>query len=496
MIQMITSTMKLEISSESKHPVYRQIADQVHFAVNTGSLNPGDKLPSLRDVATAHGLAVNTVAKAYRELAAKGVVVVRDRSAYEVAKPKGKAGAHAAKAKADFGPSGRYAARGVSASKTEVHAAVDKLDQGVFPGSFCKLTEDYLTGDPDLCNVIHADGSGTKSILGYLHYRETGDPSVFAGIAQDSIVMNIDDLLCIGATNRILLSSTVNRNARQFPAEALAALIEGTEAFLAKLRGLGVDIHSGGGETADVGDLTGTVTVDSCAVAVMRKADVITGANIKPGLAIIGIASGGTCDYEEGENSGIGSNGLTSARHDLLSPYYRKKFPETYDPNTPKKLVYCGPYRMKDKLPGSSLTVGQALLSPTRTYAPVVTEILRQKRSAVKGIVHCSGGGQTKCLRFGNGVHFIKDRLMKPPPIFRAIQKASGTTPKEMYQVYNMGHRLEVYCKPADTKALLKIIRGFGLEADIIGQTVKTERKDGGNHLTLMHGKKALKYAL
>lgn len=488
--------IQLDISSDSKTPVYRLLADQIHFAINTGTLAPGENLPSLRTIATEHGLAVNTVAKAFRQLAAKDVIVANPRSGYRVAQVRPRVGTPAVTGSAGFGPSGRYAARGVSASKTEVHDAVDKLDPGVFPGSFCKLTEDYLTGDPEKCNVIHADGSGTKSILGYLHYRETGDASVFAGIAQDSIVMNIDDLLCIGATGRILLSSTVNRNARNFPADALAALIEGTESFLEKLRGMGVDIHSGGGETADVGDLTGTVTVDSCAVAVMRKADVITGADIKPGLAIIGIASGGTCDYEQGENSGIGSNGLTSARHDLLSNYYRKHFPETYDPTTTKKLVYCGPYRMKDPLPGSSLTVGQALLSPTRTYAPVVAEILRQKRSAVKGIVHCSGGGQTKCLRFGRGVHFVKDNLLKPPPVFKAIQKASGTSPKEMYQVYNMGHRLEIYCPKSQVKALLKIIHGFGLEAAVIGHTKKSEQKDGSNHLTLMHGKKALKYTL
>lgn len=501
MIQKATSLffMQLEIQTKDKVPVYQQVANQIHFAINTGKLAPGTQLPSLRKIADGHDLALNTVVKAFKQLEAKGLVSAKARSAYHVTGKKKQTGSTTAKqggATKGKTPEGRYAARGVSASKTEVHAAVDKLDQGVFPGAFCKITEDYLTADPAKCNVIHADGSGTKSILGYLQYRETGDPSVFRGIAQDSIVMNIDDLLCVGAVDRILLSSTVNRNARNFPAEALAELISGTEEFLEKMRGYGVDVYSGGGETADVGDLTGTVTVDSCCVAVMRKDQVITGANIKPGLAIIGISSAGTCDYEEGENSGIGSNGLTSARHDLLSPYYHKKFPETYDKNTDKSLVYCGPYRMADPMPGSSLTVGQALLSPTRTYAPVVAKMLAECPDAIRGLVHCSGGGQTKCLRFGKGVHFVKDNFMPIPPIFKAIQKASGTTTKEMYQVYNMGHRLEVFCKKNDAKKLLTLIRSFGLDADVIGQTKKSERKDGGNHLTIAHGKKLLKYAL
>ena len=316
----------------------------------------------------------------------------------------------------------RYAARGVSAGKEEVHAAVDKLDQGLFKGAFCKITQDYLTGSKSKCNVIHSDGSGTKSIIAYLYFKETGDASVFKGISQDSIVMNIDDLLCIGAFERILLSNTVNRNARNFPGSALAQLILGSEEFLARLRKLGVNIYSGGGETADVGDLTGAVVVDSCAVAVMRRKDVITGGGIKPGLSIVGLSSAGRAKYEDFENSGIGSNGLTSARHDMLSPYYRKKYPETFDPNTDKKLVYCGPYKLGDKLEGSNMTVGQALLSPTRTYAPIIMKIVKKYPKLIKGLVHCSGGGQTKCLRFGKGVHFVKDNLMPVPPIFKAIQ--------------------------------------------------------------------------
>lgn len=389
---------------------------------------------------------------------------------------------------------GRYAARGVSAGKEEVHAAVDKLDQGVFKGAFCKITEDYLTGSKKKCNVIHSDGSGTKSIIAYLYFKETGDASVFRGISQDSIVMNIDDLLCIGAVERILLSNTVNRNAKNFTGAALAQLILGSEEFLAKLRKLGVKIYSGGGETADVGDLTGAVVVDSCAVAVMERKNVITGSNIKPNLAIVGLSSAGKAKYEDCENSGIGSNGLTSARHDILSPYYRKKYPETYDNNTDKKLVYCGPYKFEDKLEGSNMTIAQALLSPTRTYAPVVMKIIKKHPNLIKGLVHCSGGGQTKCVRFGKGVHFVKDNLMPIPPIFKAIQKASKTTDKEMFEVYNMGHRMEVYCKMEDAKKVIAIAKSFGIDAAIIGRTEKSKRADKKNHVTIMHDGKTIEY--
>lgn len=385
---------------------------------------------------------------------------------------------------------GRYAARGVSSSKSEVHATVDKLDRGLFPGAFCKITEDFLTGSKDKCNVIHADGSGTKSTIAYLHFRETGDASVYRGIAQDSIVMNIDDLLCVGVTGGVLLSSTVNRNARNFPAKALAELIAGTEAVCQTLREYGFSIHTGGGETADVGDLTGTVTVDSCAVAVLERASVISGDDIAPGQVIIGIASDGQANYETRPNSGIGSNGLTSARHDLLCAYYRDKYPETFDPNTPKEFVYCGPYRLEDPLPeGEGMSVGEALLSPTRTYAPLVAALLANpgKRSAIKGIIHCSGGGQTKCLRFGKNVHFIKDKLMPIPPVFRAIEQASGTTWEEMYRVYNMGHRLEIFVEPADATPVLEAARQLGLKAQVIGHTEASTEGDGQNHLTLYH---------
>ncbi|MDP0494792.1 MAG: AIR synthase-related protein [Verrucomicrobiota bacterium JB024] len=393
--------------------------------------------------------------------------------------------------------SGRYAARGVSATKGEVHAAVDKLDQGLFPGAFCKIVPDVLTGDPAKCNLIHADGSGTKSLIAYLHFRETGDASIFRGIAQDSIVMNIDDLLCVGATGPILINSTVNRNARAFPGHALAELINGTEDFLTTLRDHGVNIVSGGGETADVGDCTGTVTVDSCAVAVMDRDKVITGEQIVPGLAIIGISSAGQANYESFVNSGIGSNGLTSARHEMLSSYYREKYPETYDKATPADLVYCGPYQLDDKLPeGNGMTVGEAILSPTRTYAPIVTKLLADHRASVRGLVHCSGGGQGKCLRFGKNVHFIKNQLLPIPPVFKAIQQASKTPWKEMYQVFNMGHRLEVYCPPEDADKLLDTIRAFGVEADVVGRTEKSQHDNGANHLTLFHGEDMLTYAL
>ena len=393
-------------------------------------------------------------------------------------------------------PSDRYAQRGVSSSKSEVHAVVDKLDRGVFPGAFCKIGADLLTGNPDKCNIIHSDGSGTKSTLAYLHYRETGDPSGFRKTAQDSLVMNIDDLLCVGAINGILISSTVNRNARAVPGEALAQLISGTEDFLTTMREYGVGTHSGGGETADVGDLTGTVTVDSCAVVVMDRKDVVDNANIKPGLTIVGLASAGQATYETFENSGIGSNGLTSARHDLLSSYYLDKYPETCDLSTNKEFLYCGPYKMEDPLPDSSLTVGEALMSPTRTYAPVIKQLLEEDRETIHGMVHCSGGGQTKCLRFGTGVHIIKDNFLPVPPIFTAIQKASGTTDEEMFRVYNMGHRMEIYCDPEAAEGIIAKSEAFGIPAQIVGRTEASQRPDGSNHVTIQHEGKTLEYAI
>lgn len=392
--------------------------------------------------------------------------------------------------------SDRYAQRGVSSSKSEVHAVVDNLDRGVFPGAFCKIGSDILTGNPDKCNIIHSDGSGTKSTLAYLHYKETGDPSAFRKTAQDSLVMNIDDLLCVGAINGILISSTVNRNARAITGEALGQLISGTEDFLETLREYGVGVHSGGGETADVGDLTGTVTVDSCAVVVMDRAAVIDNANVKPGLAIVGLASSGQANYETFENSGIGSNGLTSARHDLLSPYYLEKYPETVDLTTDKQYLYCGPYKMNDPLPESDMTVGDALLSPTRTYAPVIKKLLTENRDSIYGMVHCSGGGQTKCIRFGTGVHHIKDNFLPVPPIFKAIQKASGTSDEEMFRVYNMGHRMDIYCDPEAAEAIIAQSESFGIPAQIVGRTEATQRKDGANHVTIQHEGKTLEYSI
>lgn len=480
------TVLKLQINPNAKLPVYRQIIDQTHFAINTGALAPGQELPSLRTLSERHGIAVNTVVKAFRSLAERGLLSAGPRSAYRVRGPEPRARRGATKAAGS-----RYEARGVSATKHEVHEAIRSLDRGLFPGAFCKITEDYLTGDPDACNVIHADGSGTKSLIAYLQYRETGDPRVFRGIAQDSIVMNLDDLLCVGATGRILCSSTINRNAKRVGADVLGELIAGTEEFLGRLRQQGVEIHNGGGETADVGDLTPTVVVDSCTTAVMRKADVITGDDIRPGLAIVGLSSAGQSRYEDAENSGIGSNGLTSARHDLLGPHYRDAYPETFDAQIAPDLVYTGPYRLGDRLPGSQLSVGAALLSPTRSYAPLVVALLAAGRRRIKGIVHCSGGGQTKCLRFGRGVHFVKDAMLPIPPVFKVIQRASKTPWKEMYQVYNMGHRMEIYCAPRDVKYVVDAARDFGIEAQQIG---RTERASGPNRLTIAHGSRRLEY--
>ncbi len=470
--------MKLAIDSKGTTLAFQQVVDQIHFKISAGELPPGTKLPSIRALATAHKLAVNTVAKALRQLEFRGLIKVQNRSGYAVAH------------KDDS--SGRYQARGVSPDKTEVHKVVDKLDHGLFANAFCKITEDYLTGNPDNCNIIHSDGSGTKSIIAYLWYKETGDASVFQGISQDSIVMNLDDLLCVGVNGRILISNTVNRNALNCPGEVVAALIAGSERFLAQLRGFGVNIYSGGGETADVGDLTGTIVVDSCAVCVMKKKEVITGDGIRPCLAIVGLSSTGQASYEYAENSGIGSNGLTSARHELLSHYYAEKYPESFDPNIDRKLMYCGPYQLGAALPDSSLTIGAALLSPARTYAPVVYKLLDEHPGLIQGLIHCSGGGQTKCLKFGRNIHYVKDRLFPVPPIFKTIQKASGTDWKEMYKVFNMGHRMEVYCEPKHSARVIAAAKTFGIDARVIGRTAASA---SGNRLTLQHQKQTLSYS-
>lgn len=368
------------------------------------------------------------------------------------------------------------------------------MDRGLFPGAFCKITRDYLTNDSTKCSIIHSDGSGTKSILAYLQYKETSDASVFKGIAQDSIVMNLDDLICVGAVENILISSTLNRNARRCPGEVISALIQGTEEVLENLRDAGVSIFSGGGETADVGDLTGTILVDSCAVVSMKRNRVIDGTQIKPGLAIVGLSSTGKSRGEKSENSGIGSNGLTSARHDILSSYYAKKYPETLDTLTPKKLVYSGKYKLSDPFPGlKNQTIGDALLSPTRSYAPLIAALVKENFQAIKGLVHCSGGGQTKCLRFGKNVHFIKDNLFSTPPLFNLIQKESGTDLKEMYQVFNMGHRMEIYCEPKDTVWIIQAAKNFGIQAQVIGRTESADKK---NHLTIRSAQNTFSYQI
>ncbi|MDG2072207.1 MAG: GntR family transcriptional regulator [Pseudomonadales bacterium] len=456
--------MQLDLDTNANTPVFQQIVDQIHFAINTGKLAPGTKLPSIRALASDHGVAANTVAKAFRQLEFRCVIEAKDRSGYLV---------KAANVS-------RYQARGVSSDKTEVHSVVDQLDSGAVPGAFCKITEDFLSGDPEKCNVIHSDGSGTKSIIAYLHYKETGDASVFHGIAQDSIVMNLDDLLCIGVNGRILFSNTVNRNALNCPGEIISALIDGSEAFMATMRDNGVEVYSGGGETADVGDLTGTVVVDSCAVVTMKKADVIANA-ITPGLAIVGLSSTGQANFESTENSGIGSNGLTSARHDMLCHDYAEKYPESFDSNVQQDLVYCGPYHLGDPLPGSQLTVGEALLSPTRSYAPVIQTLVKELGSEIKGLIHCSGGAQTKCLKFGTGTHYIKENLFPVPPVFSAIQQASGTHWNEMYKVFNMGHRMEIYLHPSQVDTVISVANSFNITAQQIGYTEPAEH----NHLWL-----------
>lgn len=390
---------------------------------------------------------------------------------------------------------GRYASRGVSASKADVHAAVDKLDRGLFPGAFCKITPDYLTGDSSRCVVTHSDGSGTKVILAYLWWKETGDAKVFRGIAQDSVIMNIDDLLCVGATKKIILSSTLNRNAKKIPGEIIAELIHGTEEILAQLRDHGLEIYSGGGETADMGDLTPTITVDSTATSLFKKEDVIDASHITAGLSIVGISSSGQASYEKTFNSGIGSNGLTSARHELLSHYYAEKYPETFDHTIDKSLVYCGPHRLNSPLEGSHMTVGEALLSPTRTYTPLVIQLIKELGpQEIKGLIHCSGGALAKCLRFGQSVHYIKDNLFTAPPIFSEIAKAGRTSPRELHQVYNMGQRLEIYVKPERVAQVLATAKGLNLEAKIIGRTEVSAQLNKANHVSIIKDGQTLQY--
>ena len=380
--------------------------------------------------------------------------------------------------------SDRYAQRGVSSGKEDVHKAIAGLDKGLFPRAFCKVVADELTGSAEHCIVMHADGAGTKSSLAYAYWKETGDISVWHGIAQDAIVMNLDDLLCVGAVpsaaggNNILLSSTIGRNKRLIPGEVISALIDGTELFLEKMRDLGIGIRSTGGETADVGDLVRTVIVDSTVTCRMKRSEVIDNARIQAGDVIVALASYGKASYEEAYNAGMGSNGLTSARHDVFARSLATRFPETFDPGTPTELVYSGQAQLTDPLEGTPLDFGKAVLSPTRTYAPVVAQVLAAMRADVHGMVHCSGGAQTKVLHFVENLRIIKDDLLPIPPLFNAIQRMSGTDWKEMYKVFNMGHRLEFYVPAERAAEIVAISRSFGIEAKVIGRVEAAPAKE------------------
>ncbi|MEC7752854.1 MAG: AIR synthase related protein [Bacteroidota bacterium] len=365
--------------------------------------------------------------------------------------------------------SDRYMQRGVSASKEDVHNAIKNLDKGIFPNAFCKVVPDLIAGDPDYCNIMHADGAGTKSSLAYLYWKETGDLNVWKGIAQDAIIMNIDDLLCVGATQNILLSSTIGRNKNLIPGEVISAIINGTEEVLQMLRDNGVNIISTGGETADVGDLVRTIIVDSTVTARMKRAEVITNENIKPGQVIVGLASYGQASYEEEYNGGMGSNGLTSARHDVFHHSIAEKYPESFDPSLPKELVYSGSKKLTDPVEGSPLDAGKLVLSPTRTYAPIVVEILKNLRQEIGGMIHCSGGAQTKVLHFAQNVHIVKNNLFPIPPLFKLIQSESGTEWKEMYKVFNMGHRMEIYIDEKHANDIIAISKSYNVDAKIIG---------------------------
>ncbi|QDK82864.1 phosphoribosylformylglycinamidine cyclo-ligase [Spirosoma sp. KCTC 42546] len=374
----------------------------------------------------------------------------------------------------------RYAQRGVSASKEDVHNAIAQLDKGLFPKAFCKIVPDTLAGDPDFCTIMHADGAGTKSALAYLYWRETGDLSVWKGIAQDAVVMNTDDLICAGATGPMLLSSTIGRNKNLIPGEVIAEIINGTEEVLQMLRDHGIEIYSTGGETADVGDLVRTVIVDSTVIARMRRDQVISNDRIQPGDVIVGMASYGQATYETSYNGGMGSNGLTSARHDVLAHYLADNYAESFDPAIDKSLIYSGSKKLTDTIAvdaDQNITVGQLILSPTRTYAPVAKVLLDELRPHIHGMVHCSGGAQTKVLHFVDNLHIIKDNLFPIPPLFRLIQAESGTSWQEMYKVFNMGHRLEVYLPESHAQQVINIAQSFGIEAQVVGRVEAYEGK-------------------
>ena len=374
--------------------------------------------------------------------------------------------------------SNRYKLRGVSSDKEDVHEAIKNQDKGLYPKAFCKILPDLISESKDHALVIHSDGAGTKSSLAYIYWKETGDLSVWKGIAQDSIVMNLDDVACIGAIDNIVLSSTIGRNKNKIPGQVISEIISGTNEILSYYRDLGINIHSGGGETADVGDLVRTIIVDSCLTVRIKKDQIIDNANIKSGNVIIGLSSTGLSSYDTEYNSGIGSNGLTSARHDVLSKYLKNLYPESFDPEVPNDLTYCGSKKLTDTLDGLDLDIGRMLLSPTRSYAPLLKMIFDNVgRNKINGIIHCTGGGQTKVLHFIDNLHVIKDNLFKIPPIFKLIQNESGTDSKEMYKVFNMGHRMEIYTDSVNASEIIKISESVGIDAKIIGKVVKSDHK-------------------
>ena len=373
----------------------------------------------------------------------------------------------------------RYMMRGVSASKEDVHNAIKNIDKGIFPGAFCKIIPDILGGDPEYCNIMHADGAGTKSSLAYMYWKETGDLSVWKGIAQDALIMNIDDLLCVGATDNILVSSTIGRNKLLVPGEVISAVINGTDELLADLRKLGIGVYATGGETADVGDLVRTIIVDSTVTCRMKRCDVIDNANIRPGDVIVGLASFGKASYESEYNGGMGSNGLTSARHDVFGKYLAEKYPESYDNAVPEELVYSGSLHLTDSVSGSPLDAGKLVLSPTRTYAPVIKRLLDEMRKDIHGMVHCSGGAQTKVMNFvGDNCRVVKDNLFPLPPLFRTIKEQSGTDWGEMYKVFNMGHRMEIYLSEKEAQRVIDISKSFDIDARIVGRIEESNRKE------------------
>jgi len=372
----------------------------------------------------------------------------------------------------------RYAQRGVSASKEDVHNAIKNIDKGLFPKAFCKIVPDYLTNNDDYCLIMHADGAGTKSSLAYMYWKETGDISVWKGIAQDALIMNIDDLLCVGATDNIMLSSTIGRNKNLIPGDVISAIINGTEELIAELKGFGVTIHSTGGETADVGDLVRTIIVDSTVTARIKRKDVIDNANIKEGDVIVGLESFGQATYEKEYNGGMGSNGLTSARHDVFHNYLAKKYPESFDASVPEELVYSGNTKLTDKVEDAPIDAGKLVLSPTRTYAPIIKSILsKYKSDKVHGMIHCSGGAQTKILHFVDNLHIVKDNMFAIPPLFKLIQEQSKTDWKEMYQVFNCGHRMELYISPEIANDIIEISKSFNVDAQVIGRVAASDSK-------------------